>query len=145
MAFMCFSKYGDQTLDAYSRTGRTYVINACLSICRLREAKPLKRTPTRAYALPMILLMRVSYFKLQSISTPKSVTFCAISIRQPSKVFCIWLLVLQRCKTKHFLALIVSCQSVYHRCRQNCNEDALAEVLTVLNNSILSRLQRVDE
>ena len=34
MAFMCLSKYGVQTLEAYSRTGRTYVINACLSICR---------------------------------------------------------------------------------------------------------------
>jgi len=41
-----FSKYGDHTFDAYSRIGRTYVINACLSICRLREAKNLKRTPT---------------------------------------------------------------------------------------------------
>ena len=45
---------------------------------------------------------------MQSISTPKSVTFCAISMQQPSKVYCVWLLVLSRCKTKHFLIFIVS-------------------------------------
>jgi len=101
------------------------------------RGKALKRTPTRAYALPMILLLWVSYFKLQSISTPKSVTFCATLIRQPSKVYCIWLLVKPRWRTKHFGVFIVGCQLAHHCWRQSkvdCNEAALAEVLTVLNN-----------
>ena len=62
-------------------------------------------------------------------------------MRQLSKVYWIWLLVLPRCKTKHFLVFIMSCQSVHQCCRRtkaDCNEAALAKVLTVLNNFMSS-------
>ena len=56
------NKDGNQALDAYSRTGHTYILNVCISIYRLWEAKSLKRKPTRACALPMILSWVIKIF-----------------------------------------------------------------------------------
>ena len=71
---ICEMYEGDHVVEAYSRIGRTYILNARMRLFGLRDRKQRFISAARWLALRVILFMWYLKRNLLSIVTPKSMT-----------------------------------------------------------------------